>query len=64
SRATAAFGAEPDIRAWLDGVALNPVRTPPDDAGRAALAAASERLAAAAGDGVARLASFAGRELA
>ncbi|HVU71505.1 MAG TPA: NAD(P)-binding protein [Mycobacteriales bacterium] len=64
SRATAAFGAEPDIRAWLDGVALNPVRTPPDDAGRAALAAASERLAAAAGDGISRLAYFAGSELA
>jgi len=32
-RATAAFGSEPDIKAWADGVALNPARIPAGRAG-------------------------------
>jgi hypothetical protein len=33
TRATASFGSEPDIKAWADGVALNPARTPPGRVG-------------------------------
>ena len=32
-RATASFGSEPDIKAWAEGVALNPARIPPGRAG-------------------------------
>ncbi len=37
ARASASFGAEPDIRAWADGVALNPARLPPEGERSAAL---------------------------
>ena len=30
ARATMSFGSEPDIKAWADGVALNPARVPPE----------------------------------
>ena len=53
-RATATFGAEPDIRAWADRVALNPARVPPD-AGSPELDAVLGRLADAVPAGVARL---------
>jgi hypothetical protein len=33
TRATASFGSEPDIKAWADGVALNPARIPSGRAG-------------------------------
>ena len=56
-RASAAFGAEPDLKAWSDRVALNVARVPPD-AGSPALAAVRERLAAAVPAGVARLAEL------
>ncbi len=54
SRATASFGAEPDIQAWADHVALNPARVPSgvrDPAVDAALA----RFRASTPAGVARL---------
>jgi hypothetical protein len=56
-RAGAAFGAEPDLKAWSDRVALNPARVPPD-AGSPELDTVLERLAAAVPPGVARLAEL------
>jgi hypothetical protein len=50
SRATAAFGAEPDVAQWADSVALNPARTPPDYD--------TERLRASSRAGLARLAEL------
>ena len=59
ARASSSFGAEPDIRAWADGVALNPVRTPPGEHS-ARLDDALERLQAHLGTGIDRLAELAG----
>ncbi|MGI3783722.1 MAG: NAD(P)-binding protein [Janthinobacterium lividum] len=53
-RASAAFGAEPDVKAWADGVALNPARVPPGVASPE-LDAVLGRLAEAVPPGVARL---------
>ena len=53
-RASAAFGAAPDVRAWADGVALNPARVPPGPRS-AALDAVLGRLADATPAGLARL---------
>jgi hypothetical protein len=53
-RGSAAFGSEPDLKAWSDRVALNPARVPPA-AGSPALDAVLDRLAAAVPPGVARL---------
>ena len=58
ARATAAFTAEPDIKAWADTVALNPSRTPPGHHGSPALDAARERLATYGPPGVRRLAEL------
>jgi len=57
ARATASFGAEPDIRSWADGVALNPARVP---AGLAdpAVDDALARLRARSPAGVAALAAL------
>lgn len=60
SRATASFGAEPDIKAWADQVPLNPARTPPEQVARPEVAAAIERLQSEAAAGLARLTEFAG----
>jgi len=57
-RASAAFGAEPDVKTWADGVALNPARVPPG-AASPELAAVLGRLAEAVPPGVARLAELA-----
>jgi hypothetical protein len=46
TRAAMSFSAEPDIKAWADGVALNPARVPAGHPTSAALASARERLAA------------------
>ena len=59
ARASSSFGAEPDITAWADGVALNPVRTPPGERS-ARLDDALDRMRANMGPGVARLAELAG----
>jgi hypothetical protein len=59
ARASSSFGAEPDIKAWADGVALNPVRTPPGERS-ARLDEALHRMQANMGSGVARLAELAG----
>ena len=57
TRATASFGAEPDIKAFVDGLALNPARTPP---GAAGLDDVLGRLRAHGRSGLARLAELAG----
>ena len=54
-RASAAFGSEPDVKAWTDRVALNAARVPPDHPRSPALDPVQERLAAAVPPGVARL---------
>jgi hypothetical protein len=60
-RSSAVFGAEPDIKAWADRVALNPARIAPDHPGSPALDDAVARLAACAPAGRARLAELAER---
>jgi len=54
SRNTAVFSAEPDIKAWADGVALNPNRIPPGHPPSPALDRVGERLAEHAGPGLTR----------
>jgi hypothetical protein len=60
TRATAAFGAEPDIRQWANGVALNPARVPPERGGSTEVTDALARLHAHVPAGVARLAELSG----
>ena len=60
ARATASFGAEPDIKAWADGVALNPARVPVEVADSPAVADALARLRARSPAGVAGLAALSG----
>lgn len=55
ARASLAYSAEPDIKEWVDGVALNPSRVPPDRAEDPDLAVVRERFSAAAGPGIAAL---------
>jgi hypothetical protein len=62
TRATMSFGAEPDIKAWADTVALNPARIPPEHGGSAALDDAIDRLQAHGGPGLARLAELSADE--
>ena len=62
-RASASFGAEPDIKEWSDRVALNPARVAPDHGASAALDDALARLRAATPAGVARLAELSGRQV-
>ena len=52
TRAAMAFGAEPDIAAWANTVALNPSRIPPDHAATDELGRLRERVAAATGPGL------------
>ncbi|MDO9457807.1 FAD/NAD(P)-binding protein [Nocardioides sp.] len=61
-RASAAFGAEPDIREWSSRVALNPARVAPDHPASAALDDALARLGAHTGPGLARLVELGGRQ--
>jgi len=58
-RAALAFGAEPDIKEWIAGVALNPARVPPDRAADPDLAAAEERFRAALVPGLEAMAKLA-----
>jgi hypothetical protein len=60
TRAAAAFGAEPDIKEWASGVALNPARIPADTVPSARLDDALARLAAHTAPAVARLAELSG----
>lgn len=58
ARATQSFGSEPDIRAWADGVALNPARMPPERERSPGLLDALGRLQAGLPGGLARLAEL------
>ena len=58
-RASAAFNAEPDIKAWADSVAINPARVPPGSSSPA-LEAAQARVAEFAPAAIAALAAYAG----
>lgn len=57
-RNSAAFGVEPDIKAWADTVALNPGRIPPGHPRTADLDDAIARLAVSVGPGITRLAEL------
>jgi hypothetical protein len=57
--ATSRFGAEPDIKAWADRLALNPAAIPPDRAGSQSLADTLTRLQTNAPEGLAQLAALA-----
>jgi hypothetical protein len=59
-RASRTLSAEPDIKTWLDGVALNPARIPPERAGDADLTAAQERFRAALDPGLEAMDALAG----
>jgi hypothetical protein len=58
TRATMSFGAEPDIKAWADTVALNPARIPPGHPGSPELDDALERIQAHRGPALDRLAEL------
>ncbi|MFD4325645.1 NAD(P)-binding protein [Nocardioides sp. NPDC058538] len=58
TRAAMSFSSEPDIKAWSDGVALNPARVPPGYPASAALDDARERLAKHTTPGLAQLAQL------
>jgi len=53
-----AFGAEPDIAAWMNGCALNPARIDPSQREDPAVQAAAARLADVASRGLARMAEL------
>ena len=55
ARSAAAFGSEPDIKAWANQVALNPARIQPEHPGSVALDDVLERLQADLGPGLTRL---------
>jgi hypothetical protein len=58
SRAAMAFGADADIKAWADRVALNPSRIPPELADSAELNRAVARFREHAAAGIARMAEL------
>ncbi len=60
TRATLSFSAEPDIKAWADGVALNPARLPPEEARSPELTDALQRLRSHLAPGLAGLAELSG----
>lgn len=59
-RAAQAFNAEPDIREWAGGVALNPSRIPPERAGDADVTEADQRFRATVEGGIEAMAALAG----
>ena len=59
NRSSLAFGSHPDIKRWANTVSLNPARVPPERAGSDEVAAVSERLRAAMGPGMKRMAELA-----
>jgi hypothetical protein len=60
NQAAMSFASHPDIKAWANGVSLNPARIPPDLAGSADVTAAVERLRTYIGAGMARMAELGG----
>jgi hypothetical protein len=61
--ASLAFGAEPDIRAWANGIALSPTRVPPDREGAPEVVAAQQRFQDAVPGGLAGLRRLTGISL-
>jgi hypothetical protein len=59
TKATQAYGAEPDIADWANGCALNPARIQPDQREEPAVRTAAARLADSAALGLARLTTLA-----
>jgi hypothetical protein len=59
NQAAVSFTSHPDIKAWADGVSLNPARMPPEMADSVELAAAVERFRTYVGAGMVRMAEFA-----
>jgi hypothetical protein len=57
---SASFTSHADVRAWADGVALNPAGTPPGTEPSPALVAARERFRTCVGPGMTRMAQLAG----
>ncbi len=62
TRATMSFSAEPDIKDWANGVALNPARITAENAGSAAVAEAVGRMQANAGPGLAAMVELSGHD--
>ncbi len=60
SRASMAFSADPEIKAWADQTTLNPARIPPDAPMSAELSDAVARFRTNVGPGLARMAELAG----
>ncbi|PVG83913.1 pyridine nucleotide-disulfide oxidoreductase [Nocardioides gansuensis] len=60
ARSAMSFGSNADIKAWANGVALNPARIPPQLAGSPQLTAAMERFRGNLDRGLARMAELAG----
>ncbi len=58
-RAVRAFSSDPDVKAWADGLALNPARVPPGGLAGPDVDTALERLHRYEGPGMARMAEFA-----
>ena len=58
TRNAQAFSAEPDIKEWADGVALNPARVPAGHPGSPALDDARERLATFTAPALEKLAAY------
>ncbi len=58
-RASMAFSAHPDIKAWAGRTVLNPARIPPERQGDGDVVAATGRFTAFVGPGLARLAELA-----
>ena len=54
-RNAASLSAEPDLRDWVDRVAINPARVPPDQPGSPALDAVRAAVGERTGPGLARL---------
>ncbi|WP_028653264.1 NAD(P)-binding protein [Nocardioides halotolerans] len=57
-RNAASFAAEPDVREWAQGVALNPARVSPEHAARPELGAVQERMGAHSARGLDKLAAL------
>jgi hypothetical protein len=59
-RAAMSFSSDATIKAWTDGVSLNPARTPPELAAEPRVVAAGQRFRSVVGPGMARMAELAG----
>jgi hypothetical protein len=60
SRASMAFAADPELKAWADATTLNPARVPADMVDSAELGAALQRFRTHVGPGLARMAEMSG----